>query len=63
MSLRNLRALCDVSSSTSITIFPAAKCNPPAKRSKADTSAFRQQGFVIAMRESSSLTDAVIAMA
>jgi hypothetical protein len=63
MSLRNLLALWDVSSSTSITILPAAKCKPPAKRSRDDTSAFRQHGFVIAIRDSSSFTDAVIAMA
>ena len=62
ISLRKRLALWEVSSSTSIKIFPAAIWRPPAKRSSDDTSALRQHGLVTEMRLSSSFTDAVIAM-
>ena len=38
-------------------------CSPPAKRSMAETSALRTEDFLMSSRESSSLTDAVSAMA
>ncbi|CAB4672817.1 unannotated protein [freshwater metagenome] len=62
ISLRSLRAVCAASNSTSTIILPAATCNPPAKRSKAETSALRQQGFVTESRPSSSFTASVIAI-
>jgi hypothetical protein len=62
ISFLNRRALWAVSNSTSMIIFPAAICNPPANLSNADTSAFRQQGLVIESLLSSSLTASVIAI-
>ena len=62
MSFFNLRAVWEVSNSTSMTTLPAAMCKPPAKRSSDETSALRQQGLVTDRRLSSSFTDAVIAM-
>ena len=62
ISFRRRRAVCAVSSSTSITIFPDAICNPPANLRRAETSAFRQHGLVTLSRLNSSFTDAVIAM-
>jgi hypothetical protein len=38
-------------------------CNPPANLKIAETSALRQQGFVMESRLNSSFTDAVIAIA
>ena len=63
MSRRSRRAAAAASSSASTTIRPPTMCRPPAKRSIAETSAFRQHGFVTCRRLSSSFTNAVSAMA
>src|SRR4051794_15117701 len=63
MAARSRRAVDARSTSASITIRPEMMCSPPAKRSMAETSALRTEDFLISRRESSSLTDAVSAMA
>src|SRR6476646_5690688 len=63
MAARSRRAVEARSTSASITIRPEMMCNPPAKRSMAETSALRTDDFLMSRRESSSLTDAVSAMA
>src|SRR6476661_365689 len=63
MAARSRRAVEAKSTSASITIRPEMMCSPPAKRSMADTSALRTEDFLMSSRDSSSLTDAVSAMA
>src|SRR6476620_4837359 len=63
MAARSRRAVEARSTSASITIRPEMMCNPPAKRSMADTSALRTDDVLMYSPESSSLTDAVSAMA
>src|SRR6476661_1101645 len=63
MAARSRRAVEARSTSASITIRPEMMCNPPAKRSMADTSALRTEDFLISSWESSCFTDAVSAMA
>src|SRR5690625_506193 len=62
MSLRTRRAAAPVSSSASTPTLPHTMCIHHANRNNDETSALRQQAFVIVVFASSALTCAVIAM-